>query len=287
MSRLSALLVIALVGTVTGGQVMAQEPYKAWMEFLKGDWEYEIKELNLKGTASWTLTAKGNVMVGRFTDTNGLISQEISGWRSDKKRMVASGYGAQGNYWSIEAEVTADHIEGPNHGILPDGRTYKGVFVGKKVDEDQYEWHFKGRIGEKEHQEMAGTYVRQTPVAKRSTRKEFAELFEAMKGNWKGDIELVTDIPGIGKKGDKKSVRVEHLAAADSKALVGKGQDAAGGEATILMFIDLGSRQIKRTTVFNGGTVVSAVAFKQDGKWIEVSTATEPGGKKTRGVATL
>lgn len=257
------------------------------MNFLKGDWEYEIKELNLKGTASWRLTSKGNAMVGRFTDSSGLISQELSGWRSDKNRMVATGYGSQGNYWQIEAEVTADRIEGPNFGVFPDGRTYEGHFIGMKVDKDHYEWHFKGRIGDKKDQEMVGTYVRQTPTPNRSTRKEFTELFKAMKGHWNGEIELVTDIPGIGKKGDKKSVRVENTATADAKALVGKAQDAAGGEAVILMFFDRGSRQIKRTTVFSGGTVVSAVVFKENGKWIQVSTATDPDGKKTRGVATL
>ena len=160
MSRLAAVLLTAFVVTNVGN-ADAQEHHKAWWKYLKGTWTYEIAPLNAKGTVTWRIAAKGNAMVGRFVDADGLTSIEIGGWRADTKSMVAHGYGSKGNYWQLEfTTITADVIEGPNHGVLPDGRAYKGTFTGKKIDNDHYEWHFKGKTGEGEDLTMSGKYTR-------------------------------------------------------------------------------------------------------------------------------
>jgi hypothetical protein len=145
------------------GQAKADHHHKAWWKYLKGEWTYEIKELNIKGTATWRLAAKGNALVGRFQTEDGRISIELGGWCSDKKMLVANGYGSEGNYWSLEfAKVTEDTIEGPNCGVLPDGRSYEGTFTGTKISENKYEWTFKGKTGDGEELSMKGTYTRKT-----------------------------------------------------------------------------------------------------------------------------
>lgn len=160
MSRL-AVIMLSVCVTVSAGKANAEDVHKAWWKYLKGEWTYEITPVNIKGTATWRLAAKGNAMVGRFVDDDGTVSIELSGLRADTKTEVAAGYGSKGNYWQIEfKKTTADTTEGPNHGILPDGRTYKGLFRGKKTDNDHYEWHFKGKTGDGEDLEMTGKYTR-------------------------------------------------------------------------------------------------------------------------------
>ncbi len=160
MSKLAALLVFGSVLT-SAVSVSADHHHKDFWKFLKGEWTYEIPELELKGTATWRLAAKGNVLMSRFEDETGLIGIETCGWRRDTKKMVAVGYGSKGNYWHIEFEkITPDTIEGPTYGVLPDGRSYEGKFVGKKVNEDRYEWEFVGKTGEGEELKTSGKYDR-------------------------------------------------------------------------------------------------------------------------------
>ena len=161
MSRIAVgLLTVSLVVS-SAGTADAQKPHRAWWQFLKGKWSYEISPLNMKGTATWRMTAKRNTLVGRFAEEDGSVGIELSGWRSDTRTMTAHGYGSKGNYWQLElTTVTADKIEGTNRGILPDGRSYEGSFIGKRIDDDHYEWHLKGKTGDGEDFNATGKFTR-------------------------------------------------------------------------------------------------------------------------------
>ena len=160
MSRLAVTLLSFSV-VVSAGRVDAEELHKTWRKYLKGEWSYVITPRNAKGTATWRLAAKGNASVGRFVEEDGTTSIEIGGWQSDTKTMTANGYGSAGNYWVLKFnKITRDRIEGPNHGLTPDGTTYKGTFIGKRVDDDHYEFHFTGKDGDGEDFKMTGKFVR-------------------------------------------------------------------------------------------------------------------------------
>ena len=44
--------------------------------------------------------------------------------------------------------------------VVEDGRSYQGKFTGKRIDDNHYEWHFKGKVGDEENVEITGKYVR-------------------------------------------------------------------------------------------------------------------------------
>ena len=160
MLRLAAIVFVGSLITFGSGRADAQQPHKAWLRFLKGDWSYEIPKLDAKGTVTWRLAAKGNALVGRFKDKDGQ-SIEIGGWQSDSKTLVVNGYGSKGNYWHLVfKKVSADGVEGTNHGVLRDGRTYEGKFIGKKIDDDHYEWHLDGKAGDGKELSITAKYTR-------------------------------------------------------------------------------------------------------------------------------
>ena len=159
MKRLSVLLLIGLATSANADE----SGCKAWFKFLKGDWKYEVKEVNLKGTVSFRIVSKGNAMIARYRDANGLVGNELTGWRSDKKVMVASGFGSAGNHWRMEiGKVTANGFTGTNSGVLPDGRKYDVKVVGKKIDENNYQWTFDGKTGDGKAFKASGKYTRRT-----------------------------------------------------------------------------------------------------------------------------
>ena len=167
MSKITAALLPLFVLTGSFAEACAQDyaeqPYKNWNKYLKGEWTYKITagDMTEEGTARWRPAAKGNALIGRFKDQDGNTAVEIGGWRADTKTMVGSGYGSKGNYWHLEfTKVTGDVIEGPNHGILIDGRGYKGTFTGKRVADDRYEFHFEGKTSDGNDLTMVGKFKR-------------------------------------------------------------------------------------------------------------------------------
>jgi hypothetical protein len=161
MRALTAVLLSVFV-VASAGQANAEEPHKAWWKFIKGDWTYEIPELNQKATATWRIAAKGNALVGRFEESDGTVAIELAGYRADTKTMVVSGYSSRGNYWHLDLKFVEGVPEGLHHGMLPDGRPFKGRFKVKKVDENHFEWQMEGKAGDSEQFAMSGKYERKT-----------------------------------------------------------------------------------------------------------------------------
>jgi hypothetical protein len=48
---------------------------------------------------------------------------------------------------------------------VPLRNTWPGAyrkFTGKRIDDNHYEWHFKGKVGDEENVEITGKYVRKS-----------------------------------------------------------------------------------------------------------------------------
>ena len=120
-----------------------------------------------------------------------------------------------------------------------------------------------------------------------STKADFTDYGRAMEGEWLGKITLWGDIPGIGKKGDKMTVRWVLEVTQGGNAIVGNGSDGQG-TAAALYYYDVDKKRIKGITVFSGGTVVFSVATKKDGNtWERRNAAVDPDGTKTESLDTL
>ncbi len=117
-----------------------------------------------------------------------------------------------------------------------------------------------------------------------ATKKEFQEWIEIMTGRFIGDVPLVNDWPGIGKKGEKITAYVEIKPVADGKALYGEWV-AGEGKAVWLTTWNPRTKQIKQTTVFTSGIFWENVVTK-DGpnKWrVRKTAASMPDGENIEG----
>ncbi|MBC8875588.1 MAG: hypothetical protein H8E44_39680 [Planctomycetes bacterium] len=119
-----------------------------------------------------------------------------------------------------------------------------------------------------------------------STRQDFEEYCQIMQGRWVGEITLVTDMPGLGKAGEKLTAYVEDRIIADGNALEGMLY-AGKGMAKWIVVWDAGSKQIRALGVSSGGSTLQTVTSKKDGKWVEKRSGSKPDGSPLEINATL
>lgn len=156
----------------------ADDAHLSFWKFLQGDWSYEISPIGVNGITTWTLAANGRALTGRFVDSDGTVSTEVAGWQGDQQVMVANGYGSRGNYWHIQfVKVTSSLIEGPCHGMLPDGRGYKGIFTGNRVNEDHYQFAIDAKTKDGKELNLEGNFTRRENVQAKND-------LQAIQGRW-------------------------------------------------------------------------------------------------------
>jgi hypothetical protein len=160
--RLATLVCAGVLAVgVFAGQARAEEAHKEWWKFLEGSWTWEISPLDTKGTVTWRKAAKGNACIGRFKESQGGASIETSGWRADTQTYVVVGFGSEGNFWQLEAKkVTKDGYTASHVGALPDGQSFKGTLVIKRVDDGHVTWESKGKMANGEDYTFIGKLAR-------------------------------------------------------------------------------------------------------------------------------
>jgi hypothetical protein len=121
-----------------------------------------------------------------------------------------------------------------------------------------------------------------------STKQEFQEWIELMKGRWIGDIPLVQDWPGLGKRGDRLTAYSDIEVIADGHALQGVWY-AGDGKASWMTTWNPSTKQIKENVVFSSGITWENVITKQAaGKWLARKVnGSMPDGKQIDGDVTL
>ena len=100
-----------------------------------------------------------------------------------------------------------------------------------------------------------------------TTPKDFQEYGELMAGRWIGDVTLVADWPGFGKKGEKIVAHLTVRWIADRKGLEAEAFGGPGSGRGFT-FLDPGSARIKEYRVSSDGTAGSFEIWKKDGKWL-------------------
>ncbi|NLX99716.1 MAG: DUF1579 domain-containing protein [Rhodopirellula sp.] len=112
------------------------------------------------------------------------------------------------------------------------------------------------------------------------------ELGDLLVGRWTGDVTLIADWPGIGKKGEKIVGHWSVRWIADKRGLEDEGF-AGQGTGKAIYFWDAASKKVRQFTVDSGGTTGESEIWKQDGQWSFRGTGSLADGTKTEGQGTL
>jgi hypothetical protein len=128
---------------------------------------------------------------------------------------------------------------------------------------------------------LLGTSFASEALGQQSSRNDFREHCQAFQGRWVGEVTLVADIPGVGKRGEKVTAYSEIRVAEDGNALIGKWY-GGNGSATFLAVYDAGAKQIKAMEVTTEGEVGHIIFYKKDKKWIEERTGSKSNGTPTK-----
>ena len=178
-------LLIATIVLLHAGSLRAEDsPATAWMDYLNGNWTYEISD-GTKGEATWTFEASRQAMIGRFKegDARGV---EIGGWQSDTEIGMVNGYDSKGDYWQLEyKEFSKDGAHGPIHGKA-NGVAYSGDFKATILSDDRWEWTIEGKTVKGEDLNLSASFNRVKPKPQ-PTNADRLEPFEYFIGEWKAE----------------------------------------------------------------------------------------------------
>jgi hypothetical protein len=120
-------------------------------------------------------------------------------------------------------------------------------------------------------------------MAQQTTRSDFDALTKALAGRWVGQVTLVADWPGQGKKGDKVTAYVEARSSEDGNALITKYVGGNGSASSIIVY-DAGAKQIKEVNIDSGGTLQINIYSKVSAtKWGQTTTGSLADGSKIDG----
>jgi len=163
ISRSLMYLTLVLFAAAT---VCADEPLPPHVQFWKnldGHWTYKLSPGDVEGKVTWRLRTRGNTLMGWFTDSNGVVSTEVSGWRADENVLVVNGFGDSKNYWHLRfPKVTGTSVEGTATGIRPDGTEYEGKFVGSLEDGNVYRFSVEGKTKDGKPLKFQGVFTKET-----------------------------------------------------------------------------------------------------------------------------
>ena len=113
-----------------------------------------------------------------------------------------------------------------------------------------------------------------------------AEYGDLVIGRWIGDVTLIADYPGVGKKGEKVISHGVTRWIADKKGLE---SEWFGGASTgkAIIFWDPAAKKIVQYAVDSGGTISQFYFWKEGDTWVFQGGETLPDGSKTEGKGSL
>jgi hypothetical protein len=195
-------------------------------------------------------------------------SKEIFGWDAAEKKVRSLGVSSGGTTWRTVWTKNGDHWSGKSKESLADGTRVAGSQITLAPQESGKKLVFtnegEGFVGDTKMDPLHDVYTRLNPEdAGNTPLQEYGDL---TVGRWIGDIGLVRDWPGIGKKGDRI---VEHVSAkwtADRRALVREWRGGQGCGYSIFVW-DPTENKIKQCEVSSGGACFTAWIWKEGDTW--------------------
>jgi hypothetical protein len=118
------------------------------------------------------------------------------------------------------------------------------------------------------------------------TPETLKEYGEAVVGDWKGKVELVHDMPGVGKAGDTVDATGSIRWILRKSALEGRWKAGTNSGRWIVVW-DPAEKVIRTLGGNTNGEAGQSVIRKQDGKWVTEQCSMSADGKKLTFTATL
>lgn len=234
---------IVLAGLLVCTTAHAQETHEKWLKYLAGEWT--VKTTHGKPTTvTWTLAPGHHAILGTSHADDAGENAEIFGWEPDEKVLVHTSYGKKnGSHGRIKYAVeSANVLRGQDTGRSPDGRTYAGTTIVRRVNQNTFTFVYSGNYtdGKQEKYEGKGEAVRIKQEGKVPAAKAFQEWGDYMVGVWTS-----TDAQGNKLEDRHEWVLSKSFLQTTSKvgnetSLAIGGIDPATGEWTMWGFDDQG-----------------------------------------------
>ena len=146
------------VDTATDARTVAKE----WYKFQAGKWTISWSDgVVVEGT--YTRGSNGEALRGTHTSRDGNSNTSLWGWDAFQRRIRHTGYGAQGNSWSITyTKVTPTEMQGEVRGSNRDGLSMLGHVTLKQIDANTFSYRVETINGKGEKVTSTATGIRQT-----------------------------------------------------------------------------------------------------------------------------
>ncbi len=293
-----------LIGvSLTVGQTPTNENLKV-LDPLIGEWEgtYTIAEI-AEGASSPLPFEEGDelpLIVKYATTENGqairsYVALVIDGvetpmiggfitWCPKSKKIVATDTNVSGGVGRYTVNIDGNMQWWKADFVGPDGVAGSATFEFA-IKGDKMNCQIVDRVHDGKELRDSKKYVLER-VDKRTSQADFEELCEACEGRWVGELTLVADAPGFGKKGEKLTSYGLDKVTQDGNAIL---CDFYCGEGSGIWFIiyDPRAKRTRTTWVTSGGGMDQAILYKRNGKWIEQGTGSKPDGSKIEFTNTL
>ena len=279
----TTLVAFAAIAALSAGAPAgepAKVPQKALeaLSFFIGDWESETSEngVTIGNDVDRRRWSPGkHFVVMESSGTENEVEAHfagISGWEAKTEQLVEHWHGTNGLYAEVQYPLRGmkgDLWEGTHTVVFGDGKEISGNCQLKKTKEGfvwTAQWKQDGK--DFERKSVARRIKPNDPTADKTAAnalwKEFGEL---LLGRWIGEVTLIADWPGLGKKGEKVTAHGTGRWAADKRGFL-EEYYCGQGTNTNFYFWDPAAKKVRQFGVDSGGTTGDYQYWKQDGKWV-------------------
>ena len=281
-----------LAATVALGQADGEDAFKSYSEaVVGGTWTTTGENGKIQNSYRWIanerfleLTAKGGLMP--------LVA--VIGVDPETKKCTWWIYNEDGSVGKDVLTQEADRVwllEGTADG--PKGATrFKGRVTqldANTIKLESIEFVLNGEnqkletlIWTRKAEKLSGSASKLAEPAE-NLLTEFGDL---IVGRWIGDVTLIADLPGIGKKGDKVVAHGTGRRIADRRGLE-EEYFTGQGTNTNLYFWDPAVKRIRQYGIDSGGTTADYEIWKQDGRWVFKGGGHLADGSRIEGKGTI
>ena len=282
------LAVVVVVILAAGGAQAVElasnyEQLKAIEPFL-GSWVYEgplpfdapgfaekRTEVRVVLTNEWALNRNSlvtnwSIQVPAKGSLDGIA---LIGWDPKTRQIVSRSFDSAGSFWQGVWTVDGKTLTINDQNVGPDGTESSSTTLNRLTERGTMIWQAT-------QQARGGERLPDTPevefkpilsaTEKGDTNDTFKEFGELLVGRWIGDVTLITDWPGIGKKGEKVVSHMSVRWIADKRGLE---DESFGGQGTTksIYFWDPASKRIRVYSIDSGGTTGDWQIWKEGAKW--------------------
>jgi hypothetical protein len=285
---LAATLLLANVAAAADGPGIPKDILKA-MERYIGKWQFEgtEKDQPVRGSITYRWAPGKHCLLwdAVYTNPQGtFLGTATVAWDPAKKQLVERDFWPDGNWNTYTYTVKSNLWTGEAMHVHPNGETFHGTLTEEICSPEEYVWRlFEPSTSTGKPVEVSVLHFRKAPPA---TPGLFQEYGEAMVGEWRAEIVLTADLPGVGKKGEKVQCKSLITWLVDKQGLLIR-LDSGGVSSHCVVVWDPESREIRSMRIDSLGAVFNGRTDKEGATWVCRFETTYPDGTKRSGKDTM